>query len=68
MCGEKLQRILMAIVLLVAFYLLSIGSALGAALQLFVIAMIIVWAITDFCPSIWAFNKMFGSCKDKEAK
>lgn len=65
MCGEKLQRYLMALVLLVAFYFMSIGSIVGVVLQLFVIGMIIVWAITDFCPSIWAFNKLFGKCEKK---
>jgi hypothetical protein len=31
-------------------------------LQLFVVAMIVVWAVTDFCPSLWAFGKIFGKC------
>ena len=65
MCGEKLQRFLMALVLLVAFYFMSIGSVIGVVLQLFVIFMIVVWAITDFCPSIWIFNKLFGKCEKK---
>ena len=63
MCAEKLQRLLMATVLLVAFYFMSIGSVIGMILQLFVIAMIIVWAATDFCPSLWIFGKIFGHCK-----
>ncbi|MEW6551525.1 MAG: phosphoribosylaminoimidazole synthetase [Arcobacteraceae bacterium] len=65
MCGEKLQRFLMALVLLVAFYFMSIGSIIGVVLQLFVVFMIVVWAITDFCPSIWIFNKLFGKCEKK---
>ncbi|MDY0321455.1 MAG: phosphoribosylaminoimidazole synthetase [Arcobacteraceae bacterium] len=65
MCGEKLQRFLMALVLLVAFYFMSIGSIIGVVLQLFVVFMIVVWAITDFCPSIWMFNKLFGKCEKK---
>lgn len=63
MCAEKLQRFLMAIVLLVAFYFMSIGSVIGVVLQLFVVAMVLVWAATDFCPSLWFFNKVFGPCK-----
>lgn len=63
MCAERLQRFLMAIVLCVAFYFMSIGSVIGMVLQLFVIAMIIVWAATDFCPSLWIFGKIFGHCK-----
>lgn len=66
MCAEKIQRLLMAFMLLLAFYLMSIGSALGMILQLFIIAMIVVWAVTDFCPSLWAFGKIFGNCKKKE--
>jgi membrane-bound ClpP family serine protease len=63
MCAEKIQRLLMAIMLLLAFYLMSIGSVFGMVLQLFIIAMIVIWAITDFCPSLWAFGKIFGNCK-----
>ena len=65
MCGEQLQRFLMATVLLVAVYFMSIGSIIGVVLQLFVVFMIVVWAITDFCPSIWIFNKLFGKCEKK---
>jgi len=63
MCAEKLQRFLMAIVLLVALYFMSIGSIIGVVLQLFVVAMILVWAVADFCPSLWFFTKVFGKCK-----
>jgi membrane-bound ClpP family serine protease len=63
MCAERIQRLLMAIMLLLAFYLMSVGSVFGMVLQLFIIAMIVIWAITDFCPSLWAFGKMFGNCK-----
>ncbi len=65
MCAEKIQRFLMAFVLLVAFYFMSIGSVIGTVLQLFVILMIIVWAISDFCPSLWIFGKIFGHCEKK---
>ena len=66
MCAEKIQRLLMAIVLLIAFYFMTIGSVIGFVLQLFVIAMVVVWAITDFCPSLWIFGKIFGNCKKKD--
>ncbi len=66
MCAERIQRFLMAIVLLVALYFMSIGSVIGIVLQLFVIAMVVVWAISDFCPSLWFFGKTMGHCdKDK---
>jgi uncharacterized membrane protein len=63
MCGERAQRILMAIVLLVSLYFMSIGSVIGLVLQGFVVVMILIWAITNFCPSIWVFDKIFGKCE-----
>lgn len=63
-CAEKLQRLMMAAVLVVAYYLMSIGSIYGSILLGFVIAMVVIWAITDFCPSIWALTKLVGHCKN----
>lgn len=65
MCAERAQRILMAIVLLVALYLLTQMSIFGIILQGFVIAMILVWAFTDFCPSISIFRMFLPSCYKK---
>lgn len=66
MCAEKIQRFLMAIVLTFSMVLTAYGYTLfGMVLQGFVILMIIVWAITDFCPSLWLFGKLFGSCSKK---
>lgn len=64
LCAEKLQRLMMAIVVLIAYFLISIGSPYGTALLLFVVVMIVLWAITDFCPSIWLLTKLFGHCKN----
>jgi len=68
MCAEKIQRFLMAIILTLSMVLMAMGPGMvgyGVILQTFVIAMIIIWALTDFCPSIWIFKKIFGSCYDK---
>lgn len=66
MCAEKIQRLLMAIVLTVSMVLFTQGFIVyGTVLQSFVILMIIIWAIKDFCPSLWVFNKLFGSCSQK---
>lgn len=66
MCAEKIQRFLMAIVLSISMILFLQGLIVyGAILQGFVIAMIIVWAIWDFCPSLWVFGKIFGKCPTK---
>ncbi len=67
MCAEKIQRFLMAIVLTVIMVLFVSGQMqLAVVLQTFVIVMIVVWAFTDFCPSIWLFRKIFGPCEKKE--
>ena len=75
MCAEKIQRILTAIMLGIALMFLTQGIAgntlylqIGVALQVFIIVMMLVWAFTNFCPSLWFFNKIFGPCdwnKDK---
>ncbi|MGD9969969.1 MAG: phosphoribosylaminoimidazole synthetase [Sulfuricurvum sp.] len=66
MCAEKIQRFLMAIVLTIAMVLFATGQTqFGVILQTFVIIMVIVWAFTDFCPSLWFFKKVFGSCEKK---
>jgi len=63
MCAEKLQRLMMAGVIALAWFLISMGSVYGSLLLGFVVVMIVVWAITDFCPSIWVLSKVFGRCK-----
>lgn len=66
MCAEKIQRFLMAIVLTAAMLLFASNQMLYAMiLQTLVIVMVIVWAIADFCPSLWVFKKVFGSCYEK---
>lgn len=66
MCAEKIQRFLMAIVLTAAMLLFANNQLLYAMiLQTLVIVMVIVWAIIDFCPSLWVFKKVFGSCYEK---
>lgn len=62
MCAEKIHRVVMAIVLLFSLYFLSIGSVIGLVLQGFVIAMLLIWAFTNFCPAITIFTKIFGKC------
>jgi len=62
MCAERIQRLIMATVLLISTYLLTIGSIWGLVLQGFVIVMIVIWALTDFCPSIWMLKKFTKPC------
>jgi hypothetical protein len=62
MCAERLQRIVMAIMILISMYLITIGSVVGVILQGFIVVMILIWAVTNFCPSVWMFEKIFGKC------
>ena len=77
MCGDKAQRILMAIVLGFIMMFFAMGETnptmfkLAVVLQTFVIIMLFIFAFTNFCPSLWFFNKIFGKCdwdKKKEEK
>jgi len=66
MCAERIQRLLMAIVLTVIMFLFAAGMVqVGVVLQTFVILMLVVWAFTDFCPSLWFFKKVSGPCEKK---
>ncbi len=65
MCAERIQRFLMAIVLTIALFFFATGNLqFGVVIQTFVILMVVVWALADFCPSLWVFKKVFGSCHD----
>ncbi|MFZ2891364.1 phosphoribosylaminoimidazole synthetase [Sulfuricurvum sp.] len=67
MCAEKIQRFLMAIVLTVSMVLFASGQIQwGVIVQTFIIIMVVVWAFTDFCPSLWFFRKVFGKCQKKD--
>ncbi len=59
----------MAIVLTIIMVMFVQGmTQVAVVLQIFVILMIVVWAFTDFCPSLWLFKKIFGSCYDRNKK
>ncbi len=68
MCGDKAQRILMAIMLGFTMYLFAMGMKdplmfkIAVVLQTFIIIMLLIFAFTNFCPSLWFFNKIFGKC------
>ena len=64
MCASKIQRGIMAIVLTISLYLMKFQPELmfmdiliGELIMLFVIGMIAVWAVFDFCPSLWFLSK-----------
>ena len=62
-CGERLQRFLMAFMMIVILLLLANGATtIALALLAFVAIMLFIYGVFDFCPSTWMLNKLFGSC------
>jgi hypothetical protein len=63
MCVSRIQRLMTSIVLSLVILLYFTGFATIALwLQVFVIVMMTIWAITNFCPSIWVLKKLFPPC------
>lgn len=76
MCAARMQRILTAIMLGLILYFFAMGAAdfqaglkestnftIAVVLQSFVILMMLVWAVTNFCPSTWFFGKILPPCE-----
>lgn len=64
MCVSRIQRLMTAVVLgLVLILGLTNNVNLAIGLQVFAIIMMSVWAITNFCPSIWVLKKIFPPCE-----
>ena len=63
MCVSRIQRLMTSIVLSLVIILgLTDNITLAIAVQIFVIIMMSIWAITNFCPSIWVLKKLFPPC------
>ena len=68
MCAERMQRILIACVLGIIMGLFATATAgtmqmqIAVLAQTFIIIMMLVWAFTNFCPSLWFFKKVFPPC------
>ncbi len=64
MCAERAQRLVMAIILGIIMGLAASGMIAAAfILQLILMIMLIVWALTNFCPSIFLLKKILPPCK-----
>lgn len=64
MCVSRIQRLMTAIVLGLILILGLTGNVnLAIGLQIFVIIMLGIWAITNFCPSIWILKKILPPCE-----
>jgi len=75
MCASRMQRLLTAIMLGFILYFFSMAAVdfqngikestnfmIATGLQVFVIVMLVIWAVTNFCPSIWFFKKILPPC------
>ena len=63
MCVSRIQRIMTSVALsMVLFFFLTNNVSLALGLQAFIIVMMLIWAITNFCPSIWLLKKIFPPC------
>ncbi|MGB5966663.1 MAG: phosphoribosylaminoimidazole synthetase [Sulfurimonadaceae bacterium] len=66
MHSHRLQRLLTGMMLSLIWALFYIGEpTIAFGLLAFVIAMIFIWAVFDFCPSLWFFKKVL---KEESAK
>ncbi|GAB6075009.1 YgaP-like transmembrane domain [Nautilia lithotrophica] len=62
-CAERLQRFLMAFMMIIILMLLANGvTTIALALLAFVAIMLFIYGAFDFCPSTWILTKLFGSC------
>ena len=73
MCYQRIQRLLTSIVLGINLLFFIIGLQgnqiifkIAIIFQVFVIIMLVIWAFTNFCPSIWFLKKIFPPCNWKE--
>jgi len=64
MCAQKAHRIIIAIMLGFVLGIAGVGMfKLAFLLQLFVMVMLLVWAFTDFCPSLYLLRKVLPPCE-----
>jgi len=76
MCASRMQRLLTAIMLGIIMYFFTMSAVdfqsgmsesnnfmIAVVLQSFVILMMLVWAVTNFCPSMWFLKKILPPCE-----
>jgi hypothetical protein len=60
MLSDKIQRSLMALMLMFVLYFFNSGVIwMANGILIFMIFMICIWAFFDFCPSLWSLKKLF---------
>lgn len=67
MFAEKVQRWMMAAMLTLTLVLWVLGvNGWALFFHVFIIAMVAIWAATDFCPSLWVLKKFLPSLCEKQ--
>jgi len=60
MISEIIQRFMMGFMMMVALYLYNTGETMFANIILGgMTVLVLIWAIFDFCPSLWTLKKIF---------
>ena len=63
----RAQRFMMALMLIVALVLMNTGHSWGEYIIWFMVFMLLLSALTGFCPSDKVFAKLFGKSSDGES-
>jgi len=59
MLSERIQRTMMGTMLLIILYLYNTNEIIIANILLVAVAsLVFIWAIFDFCPSLWSLKKV----------
>ncbi len=67
MCIERVHRLMMATLLAISLLLFFAGYEIFTfAIQCFMIAMLILWALFDFCPAVKILSKFLKPCGEKK--
>jgi len=63
----RAQRFMMALMLIAALVLMNTGHSWGEYIIWFVVFMLLLSAMTGFCPSDRVFEKLFGKHSEGES-
>jgi hypothetical protein len=60
MLSERIQRAMMGTMFLVILYLYNTNEIIIANILLVAVtSLVFIWAVFDFCPSLWSLKKIF---------
>lgn len=68
MCVERVHRLMMVTLLAVSLLLFFAGYEIFTfAIQCFMLVMMTIWAIFDFCPAVKILSKFLKPCSEKKS-